>query len=1251
MRKKIIGISLALIILSLFFYFLSDSSFGYGTTYSHPKLTKEIVNLYNRFYPENQISLQEIEWLVKGAIEEDTPLRYINHFYDPIYNQPWLGRNPVALTAKDWAQSPNYQLIFAKGNQSWQKAINSYIKGDKKSSFIALGHILHLIEDMAVPEHTRNDTHLPYVDESPYEKWVEQSIQKTNLSFSRTPKMLINLGSYFDSLAFYSNNHFFSKNTINTSKYSYPKLIECNDNLKYGFVSGIKIKYGCGVVEDKIFRLIKITREVDWRNPEIKPIYELDPNVLFDYFSLLGPKAVSHGAGVIKLFFEEAEKQKQLEKQKSWWQKVKEKAGDLFSATLISLVKEEPAPSPAQPAVTPKEEEKEIAQTEQTKTSPDDTLTGVTPTGVISEPQVPKPLIEEPKPEKLEQPQIEMPKIEKPEPPEPESKPEEISKAPEEKSEPENPPASSENNISTGSGYAWTSPYSEPIPEDTQAPETYATSTLFANSQTIATTTAIFEFSSSEENSTFECQLDNATSTTCTSSQIYENLFDGTHIFQVRAIDQASNQDQIPATITWTIDITSPVLSNISASASRNSATISWVSSEPGIFQINYGTSTSYGFTTATTSVTNLSLTSLSLATTYHYQIQAQDQLGNSTSSPDSIFTTSSQANNLVISEIAAQRPNRAKDEFIEIYNPTSQTINFKDWSIQYASATATTTWTYKYFSVGNTATSTLPNFLLLTGQYFLLTSATTTDGYSYPAQPDLMAMTKADNSLTYLGLADSGGKIRLLNPQDEVVDLVGWGLTTIGAETDPVILTGGWSWGSLERKANATSTAESLATSTDKWLGNAYDSDNNSQDFVLQTSPTPQNSLSLIEPRTSLPSLATDSSWSMKQRDSKRQAQILVSGLASTTLQVSSSTLVSSPPENLISLSLSNSQILVTSTKGLFALDLTNINQLWFYPTDDIATPPLISSDGTIYVRADDALYALTSSTSSASLKWKYPLSGNYYRFSLNIDKNGIIYTVAGSVASGAQIYAFFPDGKVKWVFNVSQPPVSRSFAGTITSSAIDNERERIYFSIDNYLYALDFNGNFVWDFRNSPLFPTSTTTSFSSPTIGNDGTIYVSSSGQAFASGGFYGLNPEGPDDPDGIVKWFNSTSTTIGYGGNASRSPAIGPDGTVYFVDVRYSGGGAGAELFAFYPLTGQNKWHVSLPNLWTSSPIVTEDTVYVAAGKYILAFDFINGQRKWQWAGPDGAYFDSSFGAVNSDGSLYFTSRGTFYRLSN
>ncbi len=280
---------------------LSSRVFSYNDTITHPSLTENITKIYNK-NSERKLTAQEIEWLKQGSIEEDKEPRWMNHFYDPLSGKgPW-----GFLPSKIWAQDSLAQSLYKGGDQTWQKAISSYAKGNNEEAFFALGHILHLLEDATVPAHTRLDAH-PEGD--PYEVWARDTV-KNNISFDVGLFGSSNLNEAFDKLAIYSSTYFLSKDTIDIEK------IDNIDNFK-------KIKDGV------VFNCKEIAGNEDSclitfetaKTGKIK--YVLDsPIVHSDYFSLLAPKAVSYGAGVVKLFIEEAEKQKKLEEQKSWWEKL-----------------------------------------------------------------------------------------------------------------------------------------------------------------------------------------------------------------------------------------------------------------------------------------------------------------------------------------------------------------------------------------------------------------------------------------------------------------------------------------------------------------------------------------------------------------------------------------------------------------------------------------------------------------------------------------------------------------------------------------------------------------------------------------------------------------------------------------------------------------------------------------------------------------------------------------------------------------
>src|SRR3989344_9157180 len=75
-------------------------AFAYSPYYTHPDLTEEIAKLWNLKNNDQKlkISQEEIQWMRQGAINEDTPARWINHFYDPIHKTGWSGKNFGSLT-------------------------------------------------------------------------------------------------------------------------------------------------------------------------------------------------------------------------------------------------------------------------------------------------------------------------------------------------------------------------------------------------------------------------------------------------------------------------------------------------------------------------------------------------------------------------------------------------------------------------------------------------------------------------------------------------------------------------------------------------------------------------------------------------------------------------------------------------------------------------------------------------------------------------------------------------------------------------------------------------------------------------------------------------------------------------------------------------------------------------------------------------------------------------------------------------
>jgi hypothetical protein len=103
---------------------------------------------------------------------------------------------------------------------------------------------------------------------------------------------------------------------------------------------------------------------------------------------------------------------------------------------------------------------------------------------------------------------------------------------------------------------------------DTNAPQTTIES---GPSGTVGSDSASFGFSSGESGSTFECKLDGAGFSSCTSPKNYANLSDGPHTFSVRATDASGNVDTAPATRTWSVDTGAPDAPSVQLDPGSNS--------------------------------------------------------------------------------------------------------------------------------------------------------------------------------------------------------------------------------------------------------------------------------------------------------------------------------------------------------------------------------------------------------------------------------------------------------------------------------------------------------------------------------------------------------------------------------------------------------------------------------------------------------------------------------------------------------
>lgn len=267
---------------------------AYDDTTAHPALTSEIIRLGSYTF-----STEERQAILRGSVEEDEDPKYLRHFYDPVHNRGLEFGGHKYRSSKVWANSPDNEF-------RWERGIYEYAWGDKLKGLNILGHVLHLVEDASVPDHTRNDPHPPVLDlGSPYEHWTKQfEPGEFFAEVGSIKKKFEGLSEAFDSLAGHSNSNFFSKDTL-VGFYDSPvvadkKIERLSDGVLYRFA-----------YSELGFRLAYSTsRELGQINASLS-ISDPDNLILKDYWRLLSRAAIEHGIGVVDLFFQEVEKERQ----------------------------------------------------------------------------------------------------------------------------------------------------------------------------------------------------------------------------------------------------------------------------------------------------------------------------------------------------------------------------------------------------------------------------------------------------------------------------------------------------------------------------------------------------------------------------------------------------------------------------------------------------------------------------------------------------------------------------------------------------------------------------------------------------------------------------------------------------------------------------------------------------------------------------------------------------------------------------
>ena len=352
MKKK--GLILVLCLLA---FFLNQERLSAYSTEVHRGISQRVIdqnlgklNKYINDYTglasvTESIGKKRIRlWIETGSVWEDisfTPKDLLTgHFHNPLTNK---GLTELGITigesAYDRANKLTNPWSWQKARENLYKGLTGLTKTEREKalakSFEALGHLVHLVQDMSVPAHTRDDMHVPYVDGEPYEAYTSKEIRNLNYTAEpflywnvsvspNAPKQFWDLDSYNGSVAYdsgyiglseYTHANFLSKDTIfkyfphpareNTNYYDFESLpytvITTPGNINHNTF------YITGYGKQRLAALKYFAGEL-WNLPIPLPrVYQLtlhlDNRCHEEYAQYLIPRAVGYSVGLLDYFF------------------------------------------------------------------------------------------------------------------------------------------------------------------------------------------------------------------------------------------------------------------------------------------------------------------------------------------------------------------------------------------------------------------------------------------------------------------------------------------------------------------------------------------------------------------------------------------------------------------------------------------------------------------------------------------------------------------------------------------------------------------------------------------------------------------------------------------------------------------------------------------------------------------------------------------------------------------------------------
>lgn len=397
MNKKIVAT------LAFMIFIISSIADAYDNEDTHRRITKTAISAskLDNYLSQNLGFVKGWEdkirgntimyWLIEGSYLEDIPAcRAANHFHNPLlpWDQSYMTDQPSFIDAWCWDWKPLYSNVtWATGYYApppdgtkvsfsyfssydpynWDRARDYYYKAltltakeDREIyfslTFQTVGHVIHLLQDVSVPSHTRNDfqSHLYKNNQGffsrygffdryqPYEKYMKinpwlvsvanpagnfpsfnntrlTDFWDTNQYTGSNPSTATNIGlaefsnaNYFSDYTIPSNNptteHVFPRPSINNAEYQICTDYQHNSSDKRKYVSR-KNKGACPPISterkaDHFATASLFNAESAITNSNISNLkLWLDNNVHNTYAKDLLPRAVGYSAGLLDYFF------------------------------------------------------------------------------------------------------------------------------------------------------------------------------------------------------------------------------------------------------------------------------------------------------------------------------------------------------------------------------------------------------------------------------------------------------------------------------------------------------------------------------------------------------------------------------------------------------------------------------------------------------------------------------------------------------------------------------------------------------------------------------------------------------------------------------------------------------------------------------------------------------------------------------------------------------------------------------------